>query len=289
MLTTLPVQVVCSSSQLFTIALRGAVTLKRFAICKTRNGKAVRDVMAPQTQKSEKIQMSTATNPLPVREVSHEGSSSSVEMPKETLQTFKHTMTAMRSHYKTIGAAGQAPHPYAIPASLLHPMNAQGMMVHLPQAHPDVKAQVQALVNDTKTSTTNEVNSAHQAVSQALNKLNSNKDLDAFHKALEQQRTSLKQKADDAIDKAIDAAEKIGDAHPDVISGLVSAVKKIGDFFSSMATSIYNFFANLVNTIAKAIKAAVEWLVNAGKQVAGWASGVVSTLSSVGAAIMSLF
>ena len=233
--------------------------------------------------------MSTATNPLPVREVSHAPSSSSAEVPKETVEAFKHTLTAMRSHYKTTGAAGQAPHPYSIPVSLLHPVDVHGMLVQLPKSQPTVKTQVEALVNDTKTSTGNEINSAHQAIGQALNKLNSNKDLNAFHNALEQQRTSLKQKADSAIDKAIDTAESIGNNHPEAISALVQAVQKIGNFFSGMATSIYNFFKNLVSTIANAIKAAAEWLVNAGKQVAGWASGVVNSLGGVVAGILSLF
>ena len=233
--------------------------------------------------------MSTATSPLPVREVSHEPSSPVAEVPKETIQTFKHTLTAMRSHYKTSGAVGQAPHPYSIPVSLLHPVDAHGVLVHLPPTHPAVKTQVEALVNDTKTSTNNEINNAHQSVSQALNTLHSNKDLNAFHNALEQQRASLKKQADSAIDKAIDTAENIGDAHPEAITALVKAVQAIGNFFSGMATSIYNFFKNLVNTIANAIKAAAEWLVNAGKQVAGWAAGVVNTLGGVVSSILSLF
>lgn len=204
-------------------------------------------------------------------------STASPATPSLTHELFVHHMKAMAVHYKA-GAVTGATHVYALPVSILHTVDFEGMLHVAPPPTGAGKQQVDKVLTDGQ----NKLKAFSQAqatyVNQQTQKLQGNHDTASFAAQMNGQREKAKQQADQQIDDTYNNLIKVGTAHPEMQRHILSATQKLGAFITSLLSSVAAFFANIVHKILGWINSAVDWVKGAAATVANWVAGAAKSI-----------
>ena len=191
-----------------------------------------------------------------------------------TQHEFETHMTAMAKHYAAKPGV-KAATVYALPTHLLHPVGEGGVMAAPSSAG---KAAVDAALKTSQTQTTQFANQQKDAVNAATSKLQQNHDTASFAQQMQALEGQAQQQAHDNIHAQFQNLIKIGTAHPEQQSHILSLTSQIGAFFTNLIESVGQFFKDVAAKIIGWINSAIDWIKGAAATVANWVSGAVSSV-----------
>jgi hypothetical protein len=181
-----------------------------------------------------------------------------------TLSTTDHFVGAlaeMRAHYLDGATA-----PF-VPADSLHATNFLSSVNAFDDdpPSPDVLAQLDGIHSTAKSDFTALNSSAQDKAQGASTQVSQDKNADAFMAKMQAQRDDAKKASNANIDKAYDAAEKLGIAHPAAQNQIMSTMTAISDAVNGIigglvdaVKSIIDAVVKLISGILKPLEAVVE-------------------------------